>query len=41
MGCTELGLLIRQYDVSIPIFDTTVIHAKRAAQIAIENCVQR
>lgn len=41
LGCTELGLLIRQSDVSIPLFDTTVIHAKRAAQIAMENCVQR
>lgn len=41
LGCTELGLLIRQSDVSIPLFDTTVIHAKWAAQIAMENCVQR
>lgn len=41
LGCTELGLLIRQSDVSIPLFDTTVIHAKRAAQIAMENYVQR
>ena len=41
LGCTELGLLIRQSAVSIPLFDTTVIHAKRAAQIAMENCVQR
>lgn len=41
LGCTELGLLIRQSDVSIPIFDTAVIHAKRAAQIAMENCAQR
>ena len=41
LGCTELGLLIRQSDVSIPLFDTTVIHAKRAAQIAMEDCVQR
>ena len=41
LGCTELGLLIRQSDVSIPLFDTTVIHAKRAAQIATEDCVQR
>ena len=36
-GCTELGLLIRQSDASIPVFDTTVIHAKRAAQIAAED----
>ena len=41
LGCTELGLLIRQSDVSVPLFDTTVIHAKRAAQIAMEDCVQR
>ena len=41
LGCTELGLLIRQSDVSISLFDTTVIHAKRAAQIATEDCVQR
>ena len=37
MGCTELGLLIQQSDVSVPLFDTTVIHAKRAAQIALED----
>lgn len=37
LGCTELGLLIRQSDASIPVFDTTVIHAKRAAQIAAED----
>lgn len=41
LGCTELGLLIQQSDVSIPVFDTTVIHAKRAAQIAMEDCTQR
>lgn len=37
LGCTELGLLIRQSDVSIPLFDTTVIHAKKAVQIALED----
>ena len=37
LGCTELGLLIRQSDVSVPLFDTTVIHAKRAVQIALED----
>ena len=37
MGCTELGLLIRQSDVSVPLFDTTVIHAKKAVQIALED----
>ena len=37
LGCTELGLLIRQSDVSIPVFDTTVIHAKKAVQIAMSE----
>ena len=37
LGCTELGLLIRQSDVSVPLFDTTVIHAKKAVQIALED----
>ena len=41
LGCTELGLLIHQSDVSVPLFDTTVIHAKKAAQIAMEDCVHR
>lgn len=36
LGCTEIGLLIGQSNVSIPVFDTTVIHAKRAAELAIE-----
>lgn len=35
LGCTEIGLLLRQSDVSIPMFDTTVIHAKRAVEIAL------
>ena len=41
LGCTELGLLIQQSDVSIPLFDTTVIHAKKAVQIAMEDCLQQ
>lgn len=36
LGCTEIGLLIRQQDVSLPVFDTTRIHAVRAARLAIE-----
>ena len=32
LGCTEIGLLIKQHDVSIPIFDTTRIHAEAAAK---------
>jgi aspartate racemase len=31
LGCTEIGLLIKQKDTSLPVFDTTMIHAKAAA----------
>lgn len=36
LGCTEIGLLIHQSNSSIPVFDTTMIHAKRAVEIALE-----
>lgn len=31
LGCTEIGLLIHQKDSSLPVFDTTQIHAQKAA----------
>ncbi|MBE7095202.1 MULTISPECIES: aspartate/glutamate racemase family protein [Bacillus cereus group] len=37
LGCTEIGLLIKQEDVSIPIFDTTHIHAVEAVNFALRN----
>ncbi|MDR4984846.1 aspartate/glutamate racemase family protein [Bacillus cereus] len=37
LGCTEIGLLIKQEDVSVPIFDTTYIHAIEAVNFALEN----
>ena len=36
LGCTEIGLLISQEDSSIPIYDTTQIHAYAAALKSIE-----
>ena len=36
LGCTEIGLLIKQEDSSLPVFDTTQIHAKVAAINAIK-----
>ncbi|ARV05541.1 aspartate racemase [Polaribacter sp. SA4-10] len=30
LGCTEIPLLIAQKDVSVPVFDTTTIHANAA-----------
>jgi aspartate racemase len=35
LGCTELGLIVSQEDVSVPLFDSTVIHAKKAAVLAL------
>lgn len=35
-GCTEIGLLMQPSDASLPVFDTTQIHAKRAAEIALD-----
>ncbi|WP_302326349.1 aspartate/glutamate racemase family protein [Enterocloster lavalensis] len=36
LGCTEIGLLISQADTELPVFDTTQIHAGRAAEWAVE-----
>ena len=36
LGCTELGLIVSQEDVALPLFDTTVIHAKKALALALE-----
>ena len=36
LGCTEIPLLIRQSDVSIPLFDTTAIHARKAVEWALK-----
>lgn len=33
-GCTEIPLLIKQEDVSVPVFDTTSIHASAAFDLA-------
>jgi len=34
-GCTEIPLLLKQSDFSIPAFDTTTIHALAAAEFAL------
>jgi len=35
LGCTEIGLLIQQGDTPAPLFDTALIHAKKAALFSI------
>lgn len=37
LGCTEIGLLIRQEDTKVPLFDTTRIHAESAARMAVQG----
>ena len=36
LGCTEIGLLIKQSDCALPVFDTTQIHAYAAALSALD-----
>lgn len=31
LGCTEIGLLVQAEDAAVPLFDTTAIHARTAA----------
>ena len=35
LGCTEIGLLIKNEDTDVPLFDTAVIHAEEAAVYSI------
>lgn len=35
LGCTEIGMLISQKDSLLPVYDTTIIHAKEAARLAL------
>lgn len=36
LGCTEIPLLIKDKDSDIPVFDTTMLHAKKAVDLALE-----
>ena len=36
LGCTEIPLLIKQAKCSLPVFDTTSIHAKAAVKYALK-----
>ena len=35
LGCTEIGMLISDKDSTLPTYDTTIIHAKAAAAMAL------
>jgi aspartate racemase len=35
LGCTEISLLVAAENASVPLFDTTLLHAEAAALLAI------
>lgn len=37
LGCTEIGLLIKQADTEVPLYDTTEIHAACAVELALSH----
>ena len=37
LGCTEIGLLIKNADTDVPLFDTAIIHAEQAAIYSIKD----
>jgi aspartate racemase len=37
LGCTEIGLLVQEQDSSLPLFDTTYIHAVAAVEYALAD----
>ncbi|MEY0301614.1 aspartate/glutamate racemase family protein [Providencia manganoxydans] len=37
LGCTEITLLVDQSDTSVPLFDTTALHASKAVDIALNK----
>ena len=36
LGCTEIGLLIKNEDTDVPLFDTAIIHTEQAAIYSIK-----
>jgi aspartate racemase len=36
LGCTEIPLLVKQEDCTVPVFDTTTIHAVKTVEAALE-----
>jgi aspartate racemase len=40
LGCTEIPILIKQKDCPVPVFDTTMLHAKAAVDFALQQPMQ-
>ena len=41
LGCTEIGLLVSEKDLPLPVFDTTTLHADAAADWALGRAATR
>lgn len=37
LGCTEVGMLLNKENVSMPVFDTTLIHCEEALNVALAS----
>ncbi|WP_087026504.1 aspartate/glutamate racemase family protein [Thaumasiovibrio subtropicus] len=37
LGCTEIALLVQQADTTVPLYDTTAIHAQAAVEMAVQS----
>lgn len=37
LGCTEIGMLIKSTDTTVPLYDTTELHANAAVTYALSN----
>jgi len=37
LGCTEIPLIVKQEDYTIPLFDTTTLHAQAAVEFALKD----
>ncbi|MEW6644539.1 MAG: aspartate/glutamate racemase family protein [Pseudomonadota bacterium] len=37
LGCTEVGMLLNQNNVSVPVFDTTLVHCDAALSLALSE----
>lgn len=37
LGCTEIGLLVKQEDTAVKLYDTTVIHGETAARMSLAD----
>lgn len=37
LGCTELGMLIKEDDANIPVYDTTLLHLEEAVRMSLSH----